>query len=118
MLGKIASFNWDTTATSVGTSQVHLSNQYYDICIRRARSYCSICYDPYISSTTASSSFGLGANAIATIMTATVGSYVTGVTTLNSGTIPAALGGGDYIEILAMQAPPTTSTTVTGTAVY
>jgi len=112
--GKIASFNWDTTATSVGTSQVHLSNQYYDICIRRARSYCSICYDPYISSTTASPSFGLGANAIATIMTATVGSYVTGVTTLNSGTIPAALGGGDYIEILAMQAPPTTSTTVTG----
>ena len=101
----------------MGTSQVHLSNQYYDICIRRARSYCSICYDPYISSTTASPSFGLGANAIATIMTATVGSYVTGVTTLNSGTIPAALGGGDYIEILAMQAPPTTSTTVTGTVV-
>merc|ERR1712079_479630 len=79
--GTIASFNWDTTATSVASSQVHLSNQYYDICIRRARSYCSICYDPYISSTTTASSFGLGNNAVATTLTATVGSYVTGVTT-------------------------------------
>jgi hypothetical protein len=111
--GTIASFNWDTTATSVASSQVHLSNQYYDICIRRARSYCSICYDPYISSTTTASSFGLGANAVATTLTATVGSYVTGVTTINPS-VPAGVGEGDYLEILAMQAPPTTSTTITG----
>merc|ERR1712242_509232 len=54
-----------------------------NIYIRRARSYCSICYDPYISSTTTASSFGLGANAVATTLTATIGSYVTGVTTIN-----------------------------------
>ena len=114
--GTIASFNWDTTATSVASSQVHLSNQYYDICIRRARSYCSICYDPYISSTTTASSFGLGNNAVATTLTATVGSYVTGVTTINPS-VPAGVGEGDYLEILAMQAPPTTSTTITGEAV-
>merc|ERR1712045_773217 len=111
--GTIASFNWDTTATSVASSQVHLSNQYYDICIRRARSYCSICYDPYISSPTTASSFGLGNNAVATTLTATVGSYVTGVTTINPS-VPAGVGEGDYLEILAMQAPPTTSTTITG----
>merc|ERR1719225_478696 len=78
--GTIASFNWDTSSSSVSSSQYHLSSQYYDICIRRARSYCSICYDPYISSTTTASSFGLGNNAVATTLTATVGSYVTGVT--------------------------------------
>eukprot|EP00091_Calanus_sinicus_P003547 TRINITY_DN1371_c0_g1_i3.p1 TRINITY_DN1371_c0_g1~~TRINITY_DN1371_c0_g1_i3.p1 ORF type:complete len:307 (-),score=40.59 TRINITY_DN1371_c0_g1_i3:169-1023(-) len=42
--GTIATFNWDTTATTVADSQVHLSNQYYDICFRRVRSQCSICF--------------------------------------------------------------------------
>ena len=32
--GDIASFNWDTSSTSVSSSQYHLSDQYYDICIR------------------------------------------------------------------------------------
>merc|ERR1711862_235887 len=41
--GTIASYNFDTTASgSVATTQYHLSNQYYDICIRRARGYCSL----------------------------------------------------------------------------
>merc|ERR1719510_2647707 len=57
--GTIASFNWDTSASSVASSQTHLSSQYYDICIRRARSYCSVCFSPEISSTTAASSFGV-----------------------------------------------------------
>ena len=41
--GTIASFGWDTSASTVATSQTHLVNQYYDICIRRTRSYSSIC---------------------------------------------------------------------------
>ena len=108
--GTIANFNFDTSATAVSTSMAHLSSQYYDICIRRARNYCSICYSPVISGTTTASSFGLGANAVATTLTATVGSYVTGVTTINPS-VPGAVGEGDYLEILAMQAP----TTITGT---
>ena len=44
----------------------HLSDQYYDICIRRARGHCSICYSPVVSNTAANaiegSSFGLGAS--------------------------------------------------------
>ena len=93
----------------------HLSSQYYDICIRRARNYCSICYSPVISGTTTASSFGLGANAVATIATANVGTYMSGVTT-QGGSLPASVGEGDYLEILAMQVPPTTSTTITGEA--
>ena len=44
----------------------HLSDQYYDICFRRARGYCSICYSPQISNTATNviegSSFGLSAS--------------------------------------------------------
>ena len=54
-VGTMASFNWDTTSTTIAASQTHLSHQYYDICIRRARGYCSICYSPYIASTTTQS---------------------------------------------------------------
>ena len=114
--GTIANFNFDTSATAVSTSMAHLSSQYYDICIRRARNYCSICYSPVISGTTTASSFGLGANAVATIATANVGTYMSGVTT-QGASLPAMVGEGDYLEILAMQVPPTTSTTITGEAV-
>merc|ERR1711874_738847 len=58
--GTIASFNWDASSTSVSSSQYHLTSQYYDICIRRARSYCSICYSPSITSTTIGDNVGLG----------------------------------------------------------
>ena len=63
--GTIASFNWDTSTTtvSIGT-HVHLSSQQYDICIRRARSYCSVCYSPQIISTTTgtASSYGVSSS--------------------------------------------------------
>merc|ERR1712241_778712 len=66
--GRIASFNWDTSTTSAGSSttaltNAHLSSQDYDICIRRARGYCSICFDPVITTTTAgeASSYGISA---------------------------------------------------------
>ena len=93
----------------------HLSSQYYDICIRRARNYCSICYSPVISGTTTASSFGLGANAVATIATAAVGTLVNGVTTIAPTTETDAKGYGDYLEILAMQSPPgIAAATITG----
>ena len=64
-IGTIASFNYDLSATTaVSTSQAHLSSQYYDICFRRQRSYCSICFSPQItgtSTTAAGAAFALGA---------------------------------------------------------
>ena len=113
-LGTIASFNWDTSASSIATSQTHLSNQYYDICIRRTRSYCSVCYSPYITSTTTQSSYGIGGSSKDPAQTASVGSVCTGVTTFNSieGNQVAY---GDYLEIAALQAATGTSSTVGGT---
>ena len=52
LLGTIASFNWDTSQTTSASvlEQYHLSDQQYNICIRRSRGYCSICYSPQIDS--------------------------------------------------------------------
>ena len=48
--GITATFNWDTTQTATTSvlTQFHLSDQYYDICFRRSRGYCSICFSPQI----------------------------------------------------------------------
>jgi len=110
--GTIASFNWDTSASSVATSQTHLSSQYYDICIRRARSYCSVCYSPYVSSTTAASSFGVSATGPGPALLSSQGSLCTGVTTLNPA-VASNSGFGDYLEIVALQ-PGTGSTATIG----
>merc|ERR550532_2955850 len=112
--GTIASFNWDTSATSIATSQTHLSNQYYDICIRRARGYCSVCYSPYITSTTIQSSYGVGGSSAEPAQTANIGSQCTGVTTFSS-TEGNQVAYGDYLEIAALQAATGTSSTVGGT---
>jgi len=115
--GTIATFNYDTSSSSVATTQVHLAHQYYDICIRRKRSYCSVCFSPYIhaptTSTTAASSFGLSAGSVAATQTASVGSICTGATAA-SGTEANLVGYGDYIEIAALQPSTGTSTTVVG----
>merc|ERR1719284_1851172 len=110
--GTIANFNWDTSSTSVSSSQYHLSSQFYDICIRRARSYCSICYSPSITSTTTgtAASYGVSAGSIAAIQTNAIGSVCTGVTTLST-TIGSNVGLGDYLDITALQ--PSTGTTGT-----
>merc|ERR1739844_216835 len=100
--GTIASFNWDTSASSVATSQTHLSSQYYDICIRRARSYCSVCYSPVVSSTTAASSFGLSATGPGPALANSIGSLCKGVTTLST-TLASNSGFGDYLDIVALQ---------------
>jgi len=44
----IQNFGFPTTG-DVTASVTHLSNQHYDICIRRASSFCYICYSPTIN---------------------------------------------------------------------
>ena len=63
-------------------TQTHLVNQYYDICIRRTRDYCSICYTPAIISsiTGTGSSYGLGAGSDATTQKSAIGAICTGIT--------------------------------------
>jgi hypothetical protein len=110
--GTIASFNWDTSSSTVSASQYHLTSQYYDICIRRARSYCSVCYSPEISSTTTgtAASFGISAGSVAATQTNAIGSICVGTTTLST-TIGTNVGLGDYLDIVALQ--PSTGTTGT-----
>merc|ERR1712117_681942 len=116
--GTIASFGWDTSASTVATSQTHLVNQYYDICIRRTRSYCSICYTPaIISSTTGtSSSYGLGAGSDASAQKSAIGVICTGITIVGSANPVVGVGYGDYLEIANMLPSPATSATYSGDA--
>jgi len=106
--GTIASFNWDTSSSTASQTQYHLSSQYYDICIRRARSYCSICYSPQIYSATAVSSYGLGAGSVAAIQTNAIDSNCPGTTTLST-TAASNNGRGDYLDITALQTATGTS---------
>ena len=94
----------------MSTTQAHLTSQYYDICIRRTRSYCSICYSPQILSTTTgtASSYGLGASGTGPAQQSAVSSLCSGTTTLTP-TATAGVGYGDYLDIVALQAPPSSS---------
>merc|ERR1711970_152591 len=111
--GTIATFNWDTSASTVADSQVHLSSQYYDVCFRRARSKCSICFSPQVAVTAVdtASSYGLGSSSDDDAAKNHVGSGRTGVTTQ-----PADTGLGDYIEIPNLQPSIGSSGTVSTTA--
>merc|ERR1712203_695906 len=44
----IQNFGFPPTITAVTSAVTHLSNQHYDICIRRASGSCYICYSPTI----------------------------------------------------------------------
>merc|ERR1739844_802892 len=44
----IQNFGFPPTVTTVTSGVTHLSNQHYDICIRRASGSCYICYSPTI----------------------------------------------------------------------
>jgi len=61
--GNIQNFGWPTTAATVTAGVTHLSNQKYDICVRRGAGYCYICYSPTITGAAVDSqiSFGLSA---------------------------------------------------------
>ena len=104
--GTISSFNWDSSqsaATSV-PNNYHLSDQYYNICVRRARGYCSLCFSPEITGNAAieATSFGVSAGNLNTVGSAasTVGSLCTGVTSIVAGEVTddaGTRGHGDYL---------------------
>ena len=115
--GSFASFAWDTSATTVATSHTHLVNQYYSVCIRRARSYCSVCYTPNIigAANSIGSSYGLGTSSDAAAAKSASGAACTGVTVAGSAKTDAIAGHGDYLEIANMQE---VSIAITATATY
>lgn len=47
--GAISNFGYDRSSTSVGVTTTHLSNQHYNICIRRPSGCHAICYTPSIT---------------------------------------------------------------------
>jgi len=70
----VQNFGFPPTITTVTSTVTHLSNQHYDICIRRASGYCYICYSPTIiaaitaaigTPASAAISFGLSISSIA-----------------------------------------------------
>jgi hypothetical protein len=85
--GKIRTFNFpdQTPGAAVGAGVVHLSNQHYKACVRRATASNYICYAPCTSSnggggtagsaTTAMNSFGLSGGGSAIISASNLGSY-------------------------------------------
>merc|ERR1712123_322174 len=116
-VGTIASFNWDISTTTVATTQLHLSSQYYSVCIRRTRGQCSVCFTPEVIGTAdgIASSYGLGGSSIAAIQTGSVGATCTGITTQPG---PGGAAYGDYLEIANLQPTIGTSgTTTTGTRI-
>ena len=110
--GTIATFNWDTSTTTVASTQVHLSNQKYSICIRRARGQCSVCFSPEVTSSTnaIAASYGVGSSSDGPAQKATTGSDCTGITTQPG---PAGAGFGDYLEVVNLQPSIGTAGTVT-----
>lgn len=107
--GTIASFNWDTTATTVAATQYHLSSQYYDICIRRARNFCSVCYQPVISTATISYGISGGTPVTGTSTDAlnAIGSLCTGIS-VASAIAANERAYGDFLEIANAQDPTVT----------
>lgn len=85
----IQNFAFPPTATAVTAAVTHLSNQNYDICIRRASGFCTICYGPKILSNpvasaaatgdvkTAQKSFGLSLSNAAASLSGLVGDLCT-----------------------------------------
>ena len=106
----------------MATKQTHLSSQYYDICIRRARGHCSVCYDPVIpgTGTTEAASFGISGGSAAAAQQSAVGAKCTGITDLTviaTATGAAAQlanfrGYGDYLEITNLQEAAGTDTII------
>jgi len=115
--GTIASFNWDTSTTTVASTQLHLSSQNYNICIRRTRGQCSVCFAPEVHSTTTgtATSYGVGGSSAAPAQTAAVGATCTGISTQPG---PGGAAFGDYLEIANLQPTIGTSgTTTVGTRI-
>ena len=91
----------------MSSSQYHLTSQYYDICIRRARSSCAVCYYPVITPTLSSYGVSGGSPAPGTTNNQAIGSVCTGVTVI-SATAADQKGYGDYLDIANAQDPAAT----------
>lgn len=113
-MGTIASFNFDTSSTTVSTTAAHLSHQYYDICIRRESGKCSICYDVHIKGTsiTAPASFGISAGTLDANQKSAIGAQCTGVTKIDA--VANSIGYGDYLDIPTLHGPAFSATTIKG----
>jgi len=56
--GTFYGFAWEVATTAItSSSHIHLQSQYYDICFRRERGYCSLCFTPQIYSVIAATSW-------------------------------------------------------------
>ncbi|XP_059087673.1 uncharacterized protein LOC131884050 [Tigriopus californicus] len=75
--GTISSFNFPTSSAAVSAQTTHLSNQCYNICIRRESGRCAICYVPNFADSIAGAiessqvAFGLSLSPDADVKSAT-----------------------------------------------
>ena len=102
-VGRTWSFNWDTSATTSSATitpaaTTHLSNQKYDVCFRRMRGFCSICFSPVIHSATAQPSYGLGGSSADPVAMGGLDSQCSGITAV-TGAEPGGLAFGDWLNI-------------------
>jgi len=113
--GDFASFNFDTSSSTVSLTGTHLQHQYYDICWRRERGYCSLCFSTKIvGAVDTASSFGVSASASATIFQSNADSLCSFAPTTNlllvvTNSLGPALT--DYISVVNLQASIGTANT-------
>lgn len=89
--GSFSNFGYPTTNTdtTVADDTTHLSNQLYQICIRRASGYCYICYGP-TSGIAIAASFGLSVTSTDAMDDSELGSNcITDYITIPDGTTSA-----------------------------
>lgn len=103
--GRTSSFNWDYSATAMADTQHHLSNQKYDICFRRARGFCSVCFSMVLHIATDRGSYGLGGGSDDTVAKGALDSQCSGETAVG-GAIATGIGLGDWLNIQNMQNSP------------
>jgi len=103
----IQNFGYPTSTTTVTTAVTHLSNQNYEICIRRAAGYCLICYSPSQSTGTTAAiqqSFGLSIGGIAATPSAQLNT--------DCSTDFLEIPNGNTATIAAITTPSTTATNI------
>merc|ERR1719483_1919696 len=103
----IQNFGYPTSTTTVTTAVTHLSNQNYEICIRRAAGYCLICYSPSQSTGTTAAiqqSFGLSIGGIAKTPSAQLNT--------DCSTDFLEIPNGNTATIAAITTPSTTATNI------
>merc|ERR1712195_201088 len=78
LLGTVAAPHTGTITSFNFLGGFHLSNQNYDVCIRRAAGQCAICWSPTTTQTAAiAGSFGLSVSGIAASDTSVIGTSCT-----------------------------------------